>query len=129
MGWSTLLGSACKRELPSLHIIETLVETIKIDVHTKFNPMDYSESDETGSSLASGDSSEVWNGPRCGTPTALHELASSRYFWQLEAPGYLLDQGADIEARDGQGRAPLLKALKCYAAGISYAGETVRYYS
>lgn len=126
MGWSTLLGSACQRELPSLHIIETLVETIKVDVNTKFNLMAYSETGDTGTGPASEASSEAWDGPRCGTSTALHELASSRYFWQLEALGYVLDHGADIEARDGQGQTPLLKALACSGAGISYAGETVR---
>ncbi|KLU92977.1 hypothetical protein MAPG_11920, partial [Magnaporthiopsis poae ATCC 64411] len=126
MGWSTLLGSACNRELPSLHVIKTLVETIKVDINTRFNPEDYSDSSETGSSLASEASTEAWDGPRCSTSTALHELASGRYFWQLEALGYLLDHGADIEARDGRGRTLLHKALACSGAWISYAGETVR---
>ncbi|KAL8420475.1 hypothetical protein RB594_003312 [Gaeumannomyces avenae] len=122
--WQTLLGYACERELPSLHIVKTLVETIKVDVNAKFNNKsdETPETSETSSiSIPSETGSEAGDGPEAGISTALHVLTLGNSLWKLEALAYLLDHGADIEAR-GENKTPLLSAL----TGSGYAVEIVR---
>ncbi|KAL8330549.1 hypothetical protein RB593_001525 [Gaeumannomyces tritici] len=122
--WKTLLGHACERELPSLHIVKTLVETIKVDVNAKFNNKsdDTPETSETSSiSTPSETGSEAGDGPEVGISTALHVLTLGNSLWKVEALAYLLDHGADIEAR-GENKTPLLSAL----TGSGYAAEIVR---
>ncbi|KAL7911329.1 ankyrin repeat-containing domain protein [Trichoderma velutinum] len=105
----TLLGTACERELPSLNIIQVLVDKIGVDVNAVYNRRNYCY--------------EIQGA------TALHILASGHHFWQIEALEYLLSKGANIEARNKDGMTPLLAALDhSYADG--YCGywreETVR---
>ncbi|KAL7920278.1 putative ankyrin repeat protein [Trichoderma austrokoningii] len=87
----TLLGTACKRSLPSLHIIQLLVKKIGVDVNAIYKPQGY------------------WHKLRGGT--ALHILASGNHFWHIEALEYLLSKGATVEARNKDGMTPLLAAL------------------
>lgn len=87
----TLLGTACNRDLPSLHIIQLLVEKIGVDVNAVYNERGYTY--------------------KLRGATALHILASGSSFWQIEALEYLLSKGANIEARNKDGMTPLLAAL------------------
>ncbi|KAG7057332.1 ankyrin repeat-containing protein [Colletotrichum scovillei] len=80
----TLLGTACERSHPSLHIIQLLIERIGIDV-------DVVDSRSGG--------------------TAVHILAQGGHWWQVEALKYILAQGGDIEARNKTGMTPLLAAI------------------
>ncbi|KAL8369910.1 hypothetical protein RB595_000324 [Gaeumannomyces hyphopodioides] len=132
MAWRTLLGYACERELPSLHIVKTLVETIKVDVNAKFNNTNHDASEKSSPSPPSEAGTEAWDGPRSGISTALHALTLGRSLWKVEALGYLLDHGADIEARDAY-NTPLLSALTgsgavdAYGHAVNnYAAEIVR---
>ncbi|KAJ4289330.1 hypothetical protein N0V88_007081 [Collariella sp. IMI 366227] len=82
----TLLGTACQRVLPSLHMVQLLVDKLGVDLNAVHKT-------EYGN-LRGG--------------TALHILASGSNFWQVEALEYLLSKGADIEARNMDGMTPLL---------------------
>ncbi|KAK8099138.1 ankyrin repeat-containing protein [Apiospora kogelbergensis] len=85
----TLLAAACACQEPNLHVIQTLVESVGVDV----NAVSHLLLNETEKA------------------TALHSLALGSHFWQIEALEYLLDHGADISARDTRGQTPLLAAL------------------
>ncbi|KAK4234437.1 ankyrin repeat-containing domain protein [Achaetomium macrosporum] len=87
----TLLGSACERQKPSLHIVQLLVDRLGVDVNAVYNRSGYCH--------------------KLRGTTALHILASGAHFWQVEALGYLLSKGADIEARNKDGMTPLLAAI------------------
>ncbi|EHK45526.1 putative ankyrin repeat protein [Trichoderma atroviride IMI 206040] len=87
----TLLGTACERDLPSLHIIRLLVEKIGVDVNAVYNRRGYCYKIRGG--------------------TALHILAGGSRFWQIEALEYLVSKGANIEALNKDGMTPLLAAL------------------
>ncbi|KAL2118791.1 hypothetical protein VTJ04DRAFT_5750 [Mycothermus thermophilus] len=86
----TLLGTACHRDLPSLHVLQVLVDKVGVDVNAIHDRKMFSY--ERG---------------RC----ALHVLAQAQHFWQIEAVEYLLSRGADIEARDERGFTALLVAV------------------
>ncbi|KAL2255260.1 hypothetical protein VTK26DRAFT_3734 [Humicola hyalothermophila] len=101
----TLLGEACKRSLPSLHVVQLLVDKLGVDVNAAYNG---------GSSYSEAQ-----------TTTALHILARGTAFWQVEALEYLLVKGADIEARDERGLTPLLEAVSTGAHGF-WREETMR---
>jgi ankyrin repeat protein len=102
----TLLGTACERQLPSLHIIQLLVEKLGVDVNAVYNGR-YSCSKLQGA-------------------TALHILATGTNFWQVEALEYLLSKGANIEARNKSGTTPLLAAIEDGYCGGFWREETVR---
>ncbi|RGP63182.1 ankyrin repeat-containing [Fusarium sporotrichioides] len=89
--YGTLLGTACDRSLPSLHIIQMLVERIGIDINVKY--------DRGGFCYQA----------RGGTP--VHILALGKNWWQIEALRYVLAKGADIEARNDTGMTPLMAAV------------------
>jgi ankyrin repeat protein len=102
----TLLGTACERTLPSLHIVQVLVDKLGVDVNPVYNRRGYCY--------------------KLRGATALHILASGANFWQVEALEYLLSKGADIEARNKNGMTPLLAAIdKQYPDGF-WREETVR---
>jgi ankyrin repeat protein len=102
----TLLGTACNRDLPSLHIIQVLVDKIGVDVNAVYNRRGYSYKLRGG--------------------TALHILASGQHFWQIEALEYLLSKGANIEARNKDGMTPLLAAMEHSYPDGYWREETVR---
>lgn len=102
----TLLGTACERTLPSLHVVQTLVDKLGVDVNAVYNRL--------GACY------------KLRGATALHILASGSNFWQVEALEYLISKGADIEARNSGGMTPLLAAIdKQYPDGF-WPEETVR---
>jgi len=102
----TLLGTACERDLPSLHLVELLVDKLGVDVNAIYNRR--------------GSSYKLQGG------TALHVLASGDYFWQIEALEYLLSKGPDIEARSQNGMTPLLAAIYAQYSDGFWREETVR---
>ncbi|KAM0478919.1 hypothetical protein ACHAPX_004897 [Trichoderma viride] len=102
----TLLGTACERDLPSLHIIQLLVEKIGVDVNAVYNRRGYCYKIRGG--------------------TALHILASGSCFWQIEALEYLVSKGANIEARNKDGMTPLLAALDQSWPNGHWREETVK---
>ncbi|KAL2147354.1 hypothetical protein VTI28DRAFT_9818 [Corynascus sepedonium] len=102
----TLLCTACKREKPSLHLIQLLVDKLGVDVNAAYNC-----------------SSRCY---KLQGATALHALASGARFWQVEALQYLLAKGADIEARNKGGMTPLLAAISTQHPNGFWREETVR---
>ncbi|KAJ4860719.1 ankyrin repeats (3 copies) domain-containing protein [Trichoderma breve] len=102
----TLLGTVCERELPSLNIIQFLVDKIGVDVNAVYNRRGYCY--------------------KLKRATALHILASGHHFWQIEALEYLLSKGANIEARNKDGMTPLLAALDHSWPDGYWREETVR---
>ncbi|KAH8595467.1 ankyrin repeat-containing domain protein [Bisporella sp. PMI_857] len=84
----TLLCHACVQALPRLDVIKVLVEKVKVDVNRISNRYGY-----------------IYKA------TALHWLAVGAHFWNIEAIGYLLDHGADVEARNARGETPLIVAV------------------
>jgi ankyrin repeat protein len=102
----TLLGTACERTLPSLHIVQVLVDKLGVDVNAVYNRRGYCY--------------------KLRGATALHILASGESFWQVEALEYLLSKGADIEARNRDGMTPLLAAIDKRHPDGFWREETVR---
>jgi ankyrin repeat protein len=102
----TLLGTACERTLPSLHMVQTLVDKLGVDVNAVYNPLGYCY--------------------KLRGATALHILASGSDFWQVEALEYLIAKGADIEARNHDGMTPLLAAIDKQHPDGFWREETVR---
>ncbi|KAL6889127.1 ankyrin repeat-containing domain protein [Trichoderma evansii] len=102
----TLLGTACERDLPSLNIIQLLVDKIGVDVNAVYNRRGY-----------------CYSLRGC---TALHILASGTSFWKIEALEYLLSKGANIEARNKDGMTPLLAAVDCIWPDGYWREETVK---
>ncbi|KAL6695813.1 ankyrin repeat-containing domain protein [Trichoderma pleuroticola] len=102
----TLLGTACERVIPSLHIIQILVDKIGVDVNAVYNRRGYCD--------------------KLRGATALHILASGHSYWQIEALEYLLSKGANIEARNKEGMTPLLAALDHDYPDGYWREETVR---
>ena len=86
-----ILHIACQRALPNLEMIKLLVERFKVDVK---------ESDAENRNSCSPQRSSV-----------LHILARATYWWQPKALEYLIERGADIEAKDSNGDTALLVAL------------------
>ena len=102
----TLLGTACERSLPSLHMVQLLVDKLRVDVNAVYNRRGYCY--------------------KLRGATALHILASGEKFWQVEALEYLLSKGADIEARNQDGMTPLLAAIHTDYPDGFWREETVR---
>ncbi|KAH7333115.1 putative ankyrin repeat protein, partial [Rhexocercosporidium sp. MPI-PUGE-AT-0058] len=87
----SLLCHACEQSLPRLETIKVLVEKIKVDVNYISDRYGY-----------------TYKGSKA---TALHWLSTGTCFWNIEAIEYLLDHGADIEARNKHGGTPLMTAV------------------
>lgn len=87
----TLLGEACRSRSPNLSMIKLLVEEFSFDVNEISFPLP---------------SRLIFS-----RATPLHFLALGSHWWQMEAIEYLLERGADIEARNYNGQTPLLVAL------------------
>ncbi|KAM5341741.1 hypothetical protein ACJ41O_014772 [Fusarium nematophilum] len=102
----TLLGAVCGSEMPNLPMIKLMVEEFGLDVNEVSNPRGY-----------------IY---KLGHATPLHSLACGLYWWNIEALEYLLQQGADIEARNAYGQTPLLAAISCeYPSGF-WKVETIK---
>lgn len=102
----TLLCEACEYKLPRLDVIKVLVEKAKVNVN------------------------RVSDRYRCAykgiKATALHWLATGSHFWNMEALEYLLDHGANIEAKNAHGETPLMVAVGSYPPNGFWKEETIR---
>ncbi|CAF9930044.1 MAG: hypothetical protein ALECFALPRED_004507 [Alectoria fallacina] len=78
-----LLHTACERTLPNLEVIKILVEKVKVDINAHQPAV-----------------------------TALHLLAKSAHWWQTGALEYLIDRGANFNAKDINGYTPLRIAVE-----------------
>ncbi|KAK4247362.1 ankyrin repeat-containing domain protein [Corynascus novoguineensis] len=94
------------RKHPSLHLIKLLVEKIGVDVNAIHSCYGY--------------------GTKLRDSTALHILAVGAHFWQIEALDYLLSKGANIEAKNKDGMAPLLAAIDGRRYHVPWLEETLR---
>jgi ankyrin repeat protein len=86
------LHVACARKLPNVDMVQVLVNKCGVDVnaHALAEPQRWAKIAE---SVEGG--------------TALHVLAEARYWWQLEALKFLLQNGARINALNEKGETPL----------------------
>jgi ankyrin repeat protein len=89
------LHVACGRELPNMDMIHILVDKCGVDVNA------HALVQQDGPWRWANIADSIEGG------TALHVLAKSRYWWQLEALRYLLDNGAKIDALNENGETPL----------------------
>lgn len=102
---STLLGVACQNSTPSMHLIEWLVDEVKVDI----------------------DQSHISRSERlCPLERPIHILSRGSSFWHIEALKYLLSKGANIETRSHDGLTPLLAALDEKRGAGQWNKEAVR---
>ena len=102
-GSKPFLITACERELPNMDVVRILIE----DFHVDMNSQHYKRVYRNGYEMVYGDS-------------ALHTVAHGNFWWHLQALEYLLEQGANIEIRDEEGRTPLHCALDASNYGTGY---------
>ncbi|KAK4184548.1 ankyrin repeat-containing domain protein, partial [Podospora australis] len=89
----TTLQMACSEPACNLETLRFLVETVGVDVNARYA---YHEGSTWPRDV------EIVPGG-----TALHVLASAKYYWQVEGLRYLLTHGAEVDALDEKGRSPL----------------------
>ncbi|KAJ5978351.1 hypothetical protein N7501_001693 [Penicillium viridicatum] len=99
------LLTAGQRDLPNLDVIQVMVEKFNADVNIRFEagmvdkPKVYYQSTMTlQRHYKPGD-------------TILHQLAQGTHWWHEGAIQYLLEHGADPNARNDQGKTPLCNAV------------------
>ncbi|KAJ5166248.1 uncharacterized protein N7482_005029 [Penicillium canariense] len=102
---SPSLLAAAQRELPNLEVIKVIIEQFHGDVNVQYQegmrstPRVYYQSKMAHQrQFKPGD-------------TALHYLAQGEHWWHEKAIVYLLEHGADPNARDAQGKTPLCRAV------------------
>lgn len=97
-----ILHVACSRRLPNMEMVETLVKKCEVDINARalVEP-------ERRANIAKS----VEGG------TALHVLANTMHWWQLEAMQYLVQNGAKIDSLNEKGETPL--HIAC--TGTTYA--------
>ncbi|KAJ1333097.1 ankyrin repeat domain-containing protein 50 [Microdochium nivale] len=105
-GPGTLLGTACNRDQPSLHIIKVLVEDVGLDVNAHSHVRGFAY--------------------KIKRAIPLHILACGVHFWQIEALEYLLSHGADTNATNSEDLSPLLVAVSGESPCGFWREETVR---
>ncbi len=89
------LHVACGRELPNMNMVHVLIGKCGVDVNA------HALVHQSGTQRWANIADSIEGG------TAIHVLATSRYWWQLEALKYLLDNGAKIDALDENEETPL----------------------
>jgi ankyrin repeat protein len=103
---SPSLLAAAQRDLPNLEVMKVMVEKFQADVNIRFQDgmgvtpkVYYSSTMAQARQFKRGD-------------TVLHYLAQGIHWWHEKAIEYLLQHGADPNARDAQGKTPLCVAVK-----------------
>jgi ankyrin repeat protein len=82
-----VLHLACQRTCPNMEMLRVLLEKCGVDVNAP--------------------SARYKRGEVVETTTTLHFLASKQALWHLEAIHYLVSKGANIHAKDFEGKTPL----------------------
>ncbi|KAL6232821.1 hypothetical protein BDW75DRAFT_216707 [Aspergillus navahoensis] len=105
------LFAAAQRELPNLDVITVIVERFHADVNLVFTKglqmkpeVHFSSKVDADRQFKPGD-------------TILHYLAQGGHWWHRGAIKYLLEHGADPNARNAQGKTPL-----CHAVALGHLG-------
>ena len=83
----SILQTACARAMPNLDVIQLLVERHGANVNATSTLKRYDKSNEY---------------------TPLHQLARGTHWWYTKAVKYLVEHGADLEAKTAAGETPLL---------------------
>ncbi|KAH8800919.1 ankyrin repeat-containing domain protein [Xylogone sp. PMI_703] len=91
--FTPILHAACKRELPNMQMIQTLIEKCGVDVNGRALVLTKQYGNLEFDSIAG--------------PTALHKLAKASRWWYLDAIRYLVERGVDINSRNERGETPL----------------------
>ncbi|KAL4938880.1 hypothetical protein BDV06DRAFT_231461 [Aspergillus oleicola] len=105
------LLAATQRSLPNLEVIKVIVEKFHADVKLIFAEgmtfvpdVPFCSQVDAARKYKPGD-------------TVLHYLAQGGHWWHKEAIKYLVEHGADVNARNKQGKTPL-----CYALASDHLG-------
>ncbi|KAJ5183915.1 hypothetical protein N7492_001531 [Penicillium capsulatum] len=97
--------AAAQRELPNLEVIKVLVEKFHADVNIQFG------SDMVTTSKVYYQSTMASKRQYKPGDTILHHMAQGTHWWHVGAIKYLLQHGADPNARNAQGKTPLCHAV------------------
>ncbi|OOQ82061.1 putative ankyrin repeat domain protein [Penicillium brasilianum] len=102
---SPSLLAAAQRDLPNLEVVKVMVENFNADVNVQFQEgMDVIPKVYYQSTMAQRRQFKPGD-------TVLHYLAQGIHWWHEKAIKYLLQHGADPNARDAQGKTPLCVAV------------------
>ncbi|KAF3400150.1 Serine/threonine-protein phosphatase 6 regulatory ankyrin repeat subunit A [Penicillium rolfsii] len=103
---SPSLLAAAQRDLPNLEVMKVMVEKFQADVNIRFeNGMGVTPKVYYQSTMAQTRQFKPGD-------TVLHYLAQGTHWWHEKAIEYLLQHGADPNARDSQGKTPLCIAVR-----------------
>ncbi|KAL4772881.1 ankyrin repeat-containing domain protein [Aspergillus nidulans var. acristatus] len=105
------LFAAAQREMPNLDVIKVIVEKFHADVNLVFtNGLQMEPEVHFSSTVDAGRQYKP-------ADTILHYLAQGGHWWHQGAIKYLLEHGADPNARNKQGKTPL-----CHAVTLGHLG-------
>ncbi|KAK4444770.1 ankyrin repeat-containing domain protein [Podospora aff. communis PSN243] len=108
----TSLQMACEAKECNLEMLRFLAETVGVDVNARYACHDGDTYQQNVEIVPGG--------------TALHTLASAKYYWQVEGLRYLLAHGAEVDALDEKGRSALHIAVgKVIQDGSRYDSRSV----
>ncbi|KGO42811.1 hypothetical protein PEXP_025600 [Penicillium expansum] len=99
------LLAAGQRDLPNLDVIQVMVEKFNVDVNIRF------EADMVDKPRVYYQSTMALARHYKPGDTILHQLAQGTHWWYKGAIRYLLEHGADPNARNDQGKTPLCNAV------------------
>ncbi|KAJ5508213.1 hypothetical protein N7527_010356 [Penicillium freii] len=99
------LLTAGQRDLPNLDVIQVMVEEFNVDVNIRF------EADMVDKPKVYYQSTMALERHYKPGDTILHQLAQGTHWWYEGAIQYLLEHGADPNARNDQGKTPLCNAV------------------
>lgn len=89
-----ILQTACERAFPNLRMLEVLIEKCGVDVNAR--------------SRKAPDPHSSYGSEKVDIESpALHCLASAEYFWQLDGIQFLVQNGADVDAKNEKGETAL----------------------